>query len=701
MSQEANNLINNLGLPRFHHITAEEVVPAVTHILQTSETELSLIETSVAAGAITWESFITPLEVLERKIDAVWEPIDHLLSVKNSPALRDAYNQVLGDIVAFRLRLSQSENLYQGYSMMMASSAWQTLNPVRQRAIELRIKWAKLAGIELKGEKKAQFNTISQTLSRLATEFSNNVLDATKSYTLVTTEKDEMAGLPDSFKAMAADAYNKRSRADTAPLASAADGPWLLTLEAAFYQPFMQYSARRDLREKLYRAYVTRAASGQYDNTARIDETLKLRRQLAGLLGFSSYAEYSLVSKMAQKVDAVDHLVEGLLAACVEPARKDHHDLLAFAASKGFFGPLMHWDVSYYAEALKQEKFDYSDEELRPYFPLAKVQEGLFALVNNLFGVTIKPADGEAETWHPDVHYFHLHDAADQLIAAFFLDPFSRPADKRPGAWMNQCLSPGEVGGHFQIPVAHLICNFTPPVDHTPSLLTFREVVTLFHEFGHGLHHMLTEVKVWDVSGIRGVEWDAVELPSQFMENWCYHKETLKKISGHYQTGEPIPDALYDKIVAAKNYRAASDMCRQLHFAAIDMELHHRHTAGAGISVFAVNQQIAKRIMVLPPLEEDRFLCSFSHIFAGGYAAGYYSSKWAEVLSADAFSAFEEIDMRDPAALRHVGLHFRESILAKGGGSCPTVLFRQFRGRDPQVTALLRHYGLTAGTQTS
>ncbi|HXZ85177.1 MAG TPA: M3 family metallopeptidase, partial [Myxococcota bacterium] len=479
-----------------------------------------------------------------------------------------------------------------------------------------------------------------------------------------------------------------------------AAGPWRITLDAPSYTPFMQHSRRRDLRERLYRANLARASEGASDNTALIDRILRLRREEARLLGFQTYVELSLASKMAPDVGAVRRLLEELRAVSYAAAGRELAELRAFARTQGESRELMHWDVAYWAERQREARYAYSEEDLRPYFPLPAVLEGLFALAGRLFGVSIRAADGEAPVWHPDVRFFRVCDESGAPLASFYLDPYSRPAEKRGGAWMDECIGRsrlfGDGGGHPRLPVAHLVCNQMPPVAGKPSLMSFDEVQTLFHEFGHGLQHMLTRVDYGLASGIRHVEWDAIELPSQFMENWCYHRETLLGFARHFETGEPLPDALFEKLRAARTYRAGSDMLRQLFFSLLDLELHDRFEPGGAQTPFGVQDEVAKRATVLPPLTEDRFLCSFGHIFAGGYAAGYYSYKWAEVLSADAFAAFEEAGLENPSALRITGRRYRDTVLALGGSAAAMEVFKSFRGREPETSALLRHYGLLA-----
>jgi oligopeptidase A len=507
---------------------------------------------------------------------------------------------------------------------------------------------------------------------------------------------NEIDGLPSSLLSLAAQA----ARAGGEENATPEHGPWHITLDFPSYFPFMQHSTRRDLREKLYKAYITRASSGELDNNPLITRILELRKELAQLIGFETFAELSLASKMAQDVPSVEKLLEELRQASYNAAVKDLDKLKAFAKNKKAAEAenLQHWDISFWAERQREEKFAFTAEELRPYFPLPQVLDGLFGLLKRLFGVMVTPADGQAPVWHEDVRYFQIADKCGETIAYFYLDAYSRPAEKRGGAWMDACIHRKQIKENavttIRLPVAYLICNQTPPVDGNPSLMAFDEVETLFHEFGHGLHHMLTKVNYLGAAGINNVEWDAVELPSQFMENWCYDRQTLFGMAKHYQTGEPLPEHYYQKLLAARNYMSGSAMLRQIYFSSVDLELHHRYCPKNQETVIDVQHRIAKLTTVLPPLPEDGFLCAFGHIFEGGYAAGYYSYKWAEVLSADAFAAFEEAGLEDEAAIHDIGRRYRDTILALGGSQHPMDVFKTFRGREPSTKALLKHNGL-------
>jgi oligopeptidase A len=686
-----NPLLQGQGLPPFEQIQPEHVVPAITQLLAESEERLTHLETNVVP---TWDGLVQPLEQLEERISWSWGVVSHLMGVKNSPELRQAYETMQPEVVKFVSRFSQSQPIYEGFKALKQSDAWQELEESQQRIVDSAIREAELSGVGLTGEAKERFNAIRLELAECSTRFSNHVLDATKAFSLTLTQPEEVEGLPPSWLALAAQA----ARSTGAETATAEAGPWRVTLDMPSYLPFMQHSRRRDLRETLYRAFISRAASNEFDNKPLIKRILELRQEQAKLLGYNSYAEVSLAAKMAPSVEAVEQLLEELRQASYEAATDELQQLQAYAASKGVTEPLQHWDITFWAERQREEKFSFNQEELRPYFPLKQVLQGLFDLSQRIFGVTITPADGEAPVWHPDVRYFQVADETG-TIAHFYLDPYSRPAEKRGGAWMDECIGRAKVetnaGSSIRLPVAYLVCNQTPPVDGKPSLMTFNEVETLFHEFGHGLQHMLTKVDYSRASGIRNVEWDAVELPSQFMENWCYHRSTLLSLGRHYETGEPLPEHYYQKLLAARTYMSGSTMLRQIHFSWVDLELHHRYQPG-GDTPEQIRRRIAEKTTVLPPLPEDNFLCAFGHIFAGGYAAGYYSYKWAEVLSADAFSAFEEAGLENEQSIAQVGHRFRDTVLALGGSKHPMEVFKSFRGREPDTVALLRHNGLAA-----
>ncbi len=672
-----NPLLIGKGIPPFPEITAARVVPAVTQLLSELEVELKNLEKNLTALDIpTWQDLVEPLDQLGDRLTWTWGAIGHLLSVKNSPELRTAQEAMQPEVVKFYNQLSQSIPIYQAFKKLRSSQAYQNLEPAQHRIVESAIRDAELSGIGLEGEDQERFNAIAIELAELSTKFSNHVLDATKAFSIILTTPEEIDGLPPSLLSLAAQTAGEA-------------GKWKITLDYPSYVPFMQHSTRSDLREQLYKAFVGRASSGDLDNQPIITRILELRQAKAKLLGFNSYAELSLASKMAPNVEAVEKLLEELRVASYEGAIADLESLKIFSG----LSELKPWDVSFWAERAREAKFAYTDEELRPYFPLPQVLDGLFSLVNRLFGITVKPADGTAPIWHEDVRFFNILDG-DQHIASFYLDPYSRPAEKRGGAWMNDCVCRTKIGGSIRKPIAYLICNQSPPVDGKPSLMTFSEVETLFHEFGHGLQHMLTRVDHAGAAGINNVEWDAVELPSQFMENWCYDRPTLMGMAKHFLTGESLPEHYYQKLVEAKNYMTGSSTLRQIHFSLLDLELHHRYQPQGSETLANVRSRLAQTTTVIPPIPEDNFLCSFGHIFAGGYAAGYYSYKWAEVLSADAFAAFEDVGLDNEPAIAATGKLYRDTVLALGGSMHPLEVFTAFRGREPITTPLLRHSGL-------
>ncbi len=685
----SNPLLADIGLPDFAAITPEHVIPAVRQCLQTALEKLDLFEQQIEP---TWDKVMAPIEEIERPFEYSWKPVGHLFGVKNSAELRAAYETIQPEIIRYSLRVRQSEPLYRNLKAIKEGPQWAKLDNAQRRIIDDRIKDAELAGIALSPEDRKRFNEIEEQLSKLGTDFQNHVLDATKAFGIDLQTSADVAGLPQSLKLLAAKAYNAAHQPATA--ATADTGPWRITLEFPLYGPFMEHSKRRDLREQVYRAFITRASAEPHNNEVLIPQILKLRHEKAKLLGYEHYAAVSLARKMAPSVGAIEEMFRQLREASWPAAERDLNDIQALKLAAGDQTPLELWDVAYWAERLREQRYAYTDEEVRPYFSFPRVLDGLFQLLNRLFGIHLVEATHEVKTWHPDVQFFWVHNEQNERIAGFFLDPYSRPEDKRGGAWMDDCLGRRRINGQLQLPIAHLVCNQTPPVEGRPSLMTFREVETLFHEFGHGLQHMLTTVDYPDASGINGVEWDAVELPSQFMENWCYHRPVLMGMTAHYQTGEPLPEELFKKIVAARNYRSGSMTLRQLLLGMTDLQLHSTFDPDGLITPSQLQQQLSKSTSILPMLPEDRSLCSFQHIFAGGYAAGYYSYKWAEILSADAFAAFEEAGLDDEQKTRNIGRHFRGTVLSLGGSQHPLEVYRAFRGRDATVAALLRHQGL-------
>ncbi|VYS71513.1 unnamed protein product [Arabidopsis thaliana] len=695
----SNPLLQDFDFPPFDSVDASHVRPGIRALLQHLEAELEELEKSVEP---TWPKLVEPLEKIVDRLTVVWGMINHLKAVKDTPELRAAIEDVQPEKVKFQLRLGQSKPIYNAFKAIRESPDWSSLSEARQRLVEAQIKEAVLIGIALDDEKREEFNKIEQELEKLSHKFSENVLDATKKFEKLITDKKEIEGLPPSALGLFAQAAVSKGHEN----ATAENGPWIITLDAPSYLPVMQHAKNRALREEVYRAYLSRASSGDLDNTAIIDQILKLRLEKAKLLGYNNYAEVSMAMKMAT-VEKAAELLEKLRSASWDAAVQDMEDLKSFAKNQGAAesDSMTHWDTTFWSERLRESKYNINEEELRPYFSLPKVMDGLFSLAKTLFGIDIEPADGLAPVWNNDVRFYRVKDSSGNPIAYFYFDPYSRPSEKRGGAWMDEVVSRSRVmaqkGSSVRLPVAHMVCNQTPPVGDKPSLMTFREVETVFHEFGHALQHMLTKQDEGLVAGIRNIEWDAVELPSQFMENWCYHRDTLMSIAKHYETGETLPEEVYKKLLAARTFRAGSFSLRQLKFASVDLELHTKYVPGGPESIYDVDQRVSVKTQVIPPLPEDRFLCSFSHIFAGGYAAGYYSYKWAEVLSADAFSAFEDAGLDDIKAVKETGQRFRNTILALGGGKAPLKVFVEFRGREPSPEPLLRHNGLLAASASA
>ncbi len=685
---ETNPLLLTDQLPAFDRITpalAEETIP---RILATAEKQLARLE---AGATPSWDGCMEPLFALMEPLDYAWGIVSHLHSAMNTPDWRRVHETLQPKVVAFSTRTGQSEPIFQAMRTMREGEAWNRLDEARRRLITSAMFGARTAGVGLPPAKRERMGTLRDELAAASTTFSNHLLDATKAFALVLTSADEIAGLPPSLLAAASAAARRAGKDASSP----EKGPWHITLEAPLFLPFMQYSERRDHRETLYRAFVTRAAKGEFDNTALIDRILAGRREMAALLDTASYADLILQSRMAEKVAAVDRLTSRLREAARPAAGREHTALADFARQHGQSEPLKAWDIAFWSERMRKTIFDFDDETLRPFFQFPVVLDALFEITQRLFGVTIQAADGQTPVWHPDVRFFRVRDAADKPLAAFYLDPYSRPETKRGGAWMDAVLPrKRRPDGSIINPAAYMVCNQALPDGDRPALMTLNEVTTLFHEFGHALQHLLTTVELPAASGIHNVEWDAVELASQFMENWCYHAPVLRRMSRHVETSESLPDALIAKIIDARTFRAGSATLRQLLFGAVDMELHARYAESDPRTPNAIKEALAPAYSILPVLPEDRFLCGFSHIFAGGYAAGYYSYKWAEVLSADAFAAFEEAGLDNPAAFEAVGRHFRDTVLAQGGARHPMDVFRDFRGRDPAPEALLRQLKL-------
>ncbi|WP_404837444.1 oligopeptidase A [Aeromonas media] len=678
-----NPLLTMDSLPPFSQIQPDQVQPAVTQAI--ADCKQKIADVLAQKEPHTWDSLIAPLEEVNDRLSRIWSPVSHLNAVQNSEALRAAHDACLPLLSEFQTYVGQHEGLYQAYLALSESDDFLLLSGAQRKEIQNTLRDFRLSGIGLPAEAQQRYGEIQSRLSELASRFSNNVLDATQGWSKLVTDEAELAGLPASAQAAARQMAELKGK----------EG-WLFTLDIPSYLPVMMYADNRALRAELYEAFTTRASdqgpnAGKWDNSAIMSELLTLRRELAQLLGFANYAELSLATKMADKPEQVVSFLTDLAAKSLPQGKAELEEIRTFAAEQHGQSELAAWDLAYYAEKLKQHKFSISDEQLRPYFPASKVVKGLFEVVKRVFGMKVRERLG-IDTWHPDVRFYDIFDAEDELRGSFYLDLYARE-HKQGGAWMDVCLGRRyRQDGSLQKPVAYLTCNFNGPVDGKPALFTHNEVVTLFHEFGHGIHHMLTRIDVAGVAGINGVAWDAVELPSQFLENWCWESEALAFISGHHETGEPLPADLLEKMLTARNFQAAMQMLRQLEFALFDFRLHQEFDPANPDQIPALLAEVRSQVAVMTPPAFNRFQHSFSHIFAGGYAAGYYSYKWAEVLSADAFSRFEEEGIFNPAT----GQSFLQHILEKGGSKEPMELFRAFRGREPKVDALLRHSGIAA-----
>ena len=673
-----NPLLDFSGLPRFAELRPAHVAPAMERLLAEGRATIA----GLAHAQPSWEAFVGPLEDANERIARAWGQVSHLHAVMDSPELREAYNANLPKLTQYWTELGQSEALYAKYKALAASPAFAQLSAARKKVVENALRDFRLGGAELPPAEKARFAEIQAELARLGAKFAENLLDATNAFSIVVGE-ERIAGIPPDVLDAARDAARKEGRPG-----------WKFTLHAPSYVPVLQYADDRALRETMYRESVTRASEfgkPEWDNTPLVARIVLLRRELARLLGFANYAEYSLVPKMARSPAQVLEFLDDLARRARPFAERDAAELREYARAELGLPALEAWDVAYASEKLRVARYAFSDQEVKQYFPEPAAIQGLFRVAQTLYGVRIEPA--AAPTWHPDVRFFELRDGAGLLVGQFYMDLYARDT-KRGGAWMDDAIGRRRKGAAIQAPVAYLNCNFSPPLGGKPALFTHDEVLTLFHEFGHGLHHLLTRVDELGVSGISGVEWDAVELPSQFMENFCWEWDVLRHMTRHAESGEPLPRALYDKMVAAKNFQGGLAMVRQIEFALFDMRLHSDFDPEAGASALELLDEVRARVAVLHPPRYNRFPNNFSHIFGGGYAAGYYSYKWAEVLSADAYSAFEEAresqGVLDPGA----GARFRDEILAVGGSRPAAESFRAFRGREPNVEALLRHNGM-------
>jgi oligopeptidase A len=680
---ETNPLIDFSGLPRFSEIRVEHVAAALDQLLVENRAQREgLLQQS---NDRTWDNFVQPLEDMNERLARMWSPVSHLNAVNNTPALRQAYNDGLARISEYRTELAQDERVYKAYRQVAEQPGFAQLQPAQRKIVEHTLRDFRLSGAELAPAAKQRFKQVQMELARLSSRFQDNVLDATQAWELVLTEEAQLSGVPESALAMARQQAQRDGKQG-----------FKFTLDAPSYLGIITFADDRQLRARMYEAYVTRASeqgphAGCWDNSAIIIELLKLRREAARLLGFADYAQYSLQTKMVKTVEQALDFLRDLAARAKPVAERELAELRAFAHERYGVASLEAWDIPYYSEKLRQHRYDFSQEDLRPYFPVDQVIAGMFEVIARLYGLNIARRNG-VDSWHEDVRFYEIREVTDDLRGCFYLDLYARQ-HKRGGAWMDECISRKRSATGIQVPVAYLNCNASPPLADRPALFNHDEVSTLFHEFGHGLHHMLTTVDYVGVAGINGVAWDAVELPSQFMENWCWQREALDLMARHYRSGERMPAQLFDKLMRARNFQSAMQMVRQIEFALFDMRLYSEYDPqGEKKGMQALLDEVRREVAVVIPPAYNRFQNTFSHIFSGGYAAGYYSYKWAEVLSADAFSKFEEKGIFD----RGTGLAFLHDILEQGGTREPLELFVAFRGRAPKIDALLRHAGLTA-----
>ncbi len=693
----SNPLLDFSGLPHFAEIQVEYITPAMNALLKENRALLEQIRNDPSTP--TWQNFVQPVVDANERLSRAWGQVSHLNAVMNNPQLREAYNENLPLITQFYAELSQDLKLFEKFKQLRNSAEFDRLTDARKKIVDDELRDFRLGGAELSVEKKKRFLEIQEALSKLSSKFNDNLLDATNAYNLYIDDKETLKGIPDDVLQMAQEQAVTEGKTG-----------WKFTLHMPSYLPLMQYADNRELREKIYRAYVTRASEleielkTERDNMPIINNILKLRQEASILLGYSNYAEVSLATKMATSPQQVLDFLKQLADKARPHAEKDLRELREFAAKQLNLPDLQAWDLAYASEKLREERYAFSDQEVKQYFPENKVLEGMFHLVESLYGIRITkaPTERNIQTWHADVKFFDIHNASGQLIGQFYLDLYARPS-KRGGAWMDDAITRRRIENKtnnqsaIQIPVAYLTCNFSAPVKAShhlrPALFTHAEVIVLFHEFGHGLHHLLTQVEDLSVSGINGVEWDAVELPSQFMENFCWEWSVLQGMTQHVESGKSLPRTLFDKMLKAKNFQSGMQMLRQIEFALFDMLIHCDFKPDAGKTVLQLLSEVRKEIAVIIPPDFNRFPNSFAHIFAGGYAAGYYSYKWAEVLSADAYSLFEETQI-DGAVNAATGSKFIKEILAVGGSRPAMESFVAFRGREPDLQALLRHNGI-------
>jgi len=675
------SLAIKINRPNFSAVNPESIEKDTDELLTRFQ---STIDKVSSLEHPTWDTLISPLDDISNTFSLYWSPVSHLNSVMNTDALREAYNQCLPKISAFYTKMGQNSDLFNVTMRLRNSDEYDQLNQAQQKSLNNQIRDFELGGVSLSDEHKKRYGEIAVALSKLQTQYSDNVLDATNAWEKLVENESDLKGLPASAVAAAAQRAKDKDQQG-----------WLLNLEFPVYYAVLMFAEDASLREEIYTAYNTRASNhgphaGQFDNSEKAVEILKLRAEKASLLGYKNFAEVSVVPKMVESPEQVVEFLNELANKAVTEAQREYREVEAFAKQELGIDKLNVWDMAHVSDKLKQKQYAISDEDLKPYFPASKAIPGMFNVVGKLFGLSIEQVN-DVDVYHEDVQCYAITDNAGELRGEFYLDNYARP-HKRGGAWMDTCATRQQVEQGVQLPIAYLTCNLTPPVGDEPALLTHMEVTTLFHEFGHGLHHMLTRIDTAGVSGISGVEWDAVELPSQFMENWCWERESLDMISGHYKTGEAIPDALLEKLRRAKNFQSAMQLVRQLELSLFDMQIHMQATSDKAVDIDGILDSIRSKVAVLPYPSFVRLHQAFSHIFSGGYSAGYFSYKWAEVLSADAFSRFEEEGIFNQQA----GKDFLNNVLEMGGSRNAMESFVAFRGREPNIDALLRHSGLAA-----
>ncbi|CAI9115553.1 OLC1v1016477C1 [Oldenlandia corymbosa var. corymbosa] len=690
-----NPLFKDFQFPPYDEIRPDHICPGITALLNQLEPKLELLE-SVVKEEQTWEKLVEPLEKIIDQLGLVWGALSHLQMVKNTPQLRAAIQKIEPAVVAFRLKLDGSKPVYDAFRAIRDSpTTWDALSDSQKRVVELRIWLGVVSGIGLEGDERERFVEIEQEMNHLSKRFKENMLDSTNNFEKEIIDMKDIEGLTATALGLAA----QRAISKGYENATAENGPWVLTLDAQSYESVMQHAKNRNLREEVYRAHKSRASTGEFDNTPIIEKMLSLRLEKAKLLGFSNYAEVCMKNKMAT-VDKARQFLENLRAVSWDRAVQEMEDLKQFAKSQGApeADSLEQWDRLFWSERLRESKFNIHEGDIRPYFSFPNVMDGLFKLVKRLFGIKFEAADGLCQVWDKEVKFYCVKDSLGSTVGFCYFDPYSRPSEKQEGAWnvsfvfRSRAMSPD--GMSPRLPVATVGTNLMPPMDNKPSLLTFEDVKIVFHEFGHALQHILVREDEGLISSLRGIEHDAWEIPSQFMENWCYHRETLMSITKHYESGETLPEIMYEKLVEARTFGAGTQFLLKLGVSSLDLELHANYAPGGSETVIDVERRIMGRHQVFPLLSYTRYICFFFHIFAGGYEAGCYGYQWAEVFSADAFSAFEGVGFDNEKAIEETGKRFRETILGFGGGKTASQVYLEFRGREPSLEALIRHNGL-------